>query len=219
MAMEVGGEDMQRLMFFESARAQAQTEYEEDGTNAAALTRWGGALLELAHFRQGDEAREMIKEAVRKLETALQLDDSKPETLWCLGNAYTSEGFLVGSPQTAKDFFRRASGCFEKASELDPSNDVYQKAVEMTKKAPELHAQLHAQMRAQQEEAESGGGGTFRIGANGGSDGRRGATKESSDFWWDVAGWVTLVGLGFGVVTLSRNSATAGVPPPPMPMK
>lgn len=66
---------------------------------------------------------------------------------------------------------------------------------------------------------QSGGGGTFRIGANGGSDGRRGATKESSDFWWDVAGWVTLVGLGFGVVTLSRNSATAGVPPPPMPMK
>ena len=27
-----------------------------------ALTRWGGALLELAHFRQGEEARDMIKE-------------------------------------------------------------------------------------------------------------------------------------------------------------
>lgn len=66
---------------------------------------------------------------------------------------------------------------------------------------------------------QSGSVGAFRGGANGGSDGRRGATKESSDFWWDVAGWVTLIGLGFGVVTLSRNSATAGVAPPPMPMK
>jgi Plant specific mitochondrial import receptor subunit TOM20 len=27
-----------------------------------ALTRWGGALLELAHFRQGVEAYEMIDE-------------------------------------------------------------------------------------------------------------------------------------------------------------
>ena len=76
-------------MFFEQARAQAQNEYEQDGSNAAvslcreyfvivmsstassgldslgvcqALTRWGGALLELAHFRQGEDAREMIKE-------------------------------------------------------------------------------------------------------------------------------------------------------------
>lgn len=28
-----------------------------------ALTRWGGALLELAHFQQGDDARNMIREA------------------------------------------------------------------------------------------------------------------------------------------------------------
>lgn len=70
-----------------------------------------------------------------------------------------------------------------------------------------------------QDCVQSGGGGAFRGGADGGSDGRRIASKESSDFWWDVAGWVTLVGLGFGVVTLSRSSATAGAPPPPMPLK
>lgn len=204
--MDVAGEDMQRLMFFEQAREQAARAYERDGTDSAALTRWGGALLELAHFRQGDEARDMIKEAVNKLETALKLDDSRSETLWCLGNAYTSEGFLVSSSQTAKDFFRKASGCFEKASQLDPDNDVYHKAVEMTKKAPELHAQLHAQMRAQQEEERMPDG-----------DGRKPA-KEGGDFWWDVAGWVTLIGLGVGVFTMSKNSAAA-VAPPPMPMQ
>ncbi|DBA91060.1 TPA: hypothetical protein ACH3X2_004163 [Trebouxia sp. C0005] len=208
-----GGEDMQRLMFFEQAREQAQRAYERDGTDAAALTRWGGALLELAHFRQGDEARDMIKEAVKKLETALKLDDSRSETLWCLGNAYTSEGFLVSSSQTAKDFFRKASGCFEKASELDPDNDVYHKAVEMTKKAPELHAQLHAQMRAQQEE-ETASAGAFRV-PDGGGDGRK---SQSTDFWWDIAGWVTLIGLGMGVMALSKNGPAAA-PPPPMPLK
>ena len=66
---------------------------------------------------------------------------------------------------------------------------------------------------------QSGGGGAFRGGADGASDGRRVASKESNDVWWDVAGWVTLIGLGFGVVTLSRNIATPGAPPPPMPSK
>ena len=33
-----------------------------------ALTKWGGALLELAHFRQGNEAYEMIEEAIAKFE-------------------------------------------------------------------------------------------------------------------------------------------------------
>jgi len=37
------------------------------GGAAQALTRWGGALLELAHFRQGPEAYAMIQEARTQL--------------------------------------------------------------------------------------------------------------------------------------------------------
>lgn len=59
-----------------------------------ALTKWGGALLELAHFRQGAEAYEMIEEAIGKFEQALALDAARHDALWCLGNAFTSQGFL-----------------------------------------------------------------------------------------------------------------------------
>ena len=49
---------------------------------------------------------------------------------------------------------------------------------------------------------------------DGGGNGRK--TKETSDFWWDIAGWVTLIGLGMGVMAMSKTAAAAG-PPPPMP--
>lgn len=52
-------------------------------------------------------------------------------------------------------------------------------------------------------------------GANGGAR----KTKESkSDFWWDIAGWVTLFALGTGVLAMSKNAAAVG-PPPPMPSR
>ena len=53
----------------------------------------------------------------------------------------------------------------------------------------------------------------FRMPESGGN-GRK--TKETSDFWWDIAGWVTLIGLGMGVMAMSKSAAAAG-PPPPMP--
>lgn len=157
-------------------------------------------MLELAHFRQGDEARDMIKEvsdlcilcmypgAVGCLGKSLRLlacrlsGSWRPLCSWMTANlrpcgvwethirqrqasclhvtppchhcrrwrlsvdvcheyhaqkqglltacqnaciacipfdfSLTLQGFLVASPQTAKDFFKKASGCFEKASEL-----------------------------------------------------------------------------------------------------
>ena len=53
-------DDLERAIFFERARDEAEQAVEKDSNDASALTRWGGALLELAHFRQGHDAFDMI---------------------------------------------------------------------------------------------------------------------------------------------------------------
>eukprot|EP00891_Asterochloris_glomerata_P005552 jgi/Astpho2/5552/e_gw1.00079.277.1_t len=183
------------MIFFEQARAQAEAAYSANSQDAAALTRWGGALLELAHFKQGGEASEMINEAIRRLERAVDIDSHRADALWCLGNAYTSKGFLTASTAEAKQFFNKATDCFKGAHNEEPDNEVYKKALVMTEKAPALHAQLQEQLQEQM----------------GGASGRQ-RQKPTSDFWWDVAGWVTLIS---AVSTLGVLASRANLPGPP----
>jgi len=195
-------EDVERLMFFEQAREQAEKDIAINSKDAQAYTRLGGAMLELAHFRQGEDAYRMIEQAVAKFRHALTIDPSRHDTLWCLGNAYTSQGFLTADSGKAGSFFDKATACFQDAVDQDPGSDVYRKALDMTKKAPELHAELQRQLAASGEmSSQIGGGG--------------GAAKKqtSSDFWYDVACWGLLVGLGISIIALSRSAAQA-VPPP-----
>ena len=55
------------MRFVEEGRARAEAEHRQNPHDAQVLARWGGALLELAHFRQGPEAVDMIEEAVESL--------------------------------------------------------------------------------------------------------------------------------------------------------
>ena len=170
-----------------------------------ALTRWGGALLELAHFCHGAEAYEKISTAVSKFDEALAIDPKKHDALWCLGNAYTSQGFLTADSGAAAALFKRAAGCFERALAEDPGSEVYRKALEMTSKAPELHEELQKQLHASQV---GGGGGTSSSGGGGGGGVGGGGQQAKSEFWWDVAGWVALSAVVVGVVALSRGGPT-----------
>lgn len=55
-------EELEKLVFFESAREQAEADHKANPKDAHALSRWGAALLELAHFRQGTDSIELIEQ-------------------------------------------------------------------------------------------------------------------------------------------------------------
>ncbi|KAI3428347.1 hypothetical protein D9Q98_006727 [Chlorella vulgaris] len=201
----MGREDLERLMFFESAREQAEREWKINNKDSMALTKWGGALLELAHFRQGNEAYEMIEQAIVKFEEALGIDPKRHDALWCLGNAYTSQGFLSATAPTADRYFQRAGECFRKSVDLDPKNDSYRRALEMSTKAPQLYQELQRQLQVHSAQG----------GSPGATSPRAAPSKQKpliSDFWFDVGGWVCLVGIVFGVAALSRTNAVSTPP-------
>ena len=100
--------EAERKEFFERARRQAEEDFKRNNRDAAALTRWGGALLELANFMPGEQASGHVNEAVTKFHQALEINPSKDDTLWCLGNAYTSQGFLCPSKSEALAIFDKA---------------------------------------------------------------------------------------------------------------
>lgn len=161
------------------------------------LTRWGGALLELAHFRHGSDAVEMIELAVGKFEAALKINPKMHDALWCLGNALTSQGFLFKDQIKAEEFFDEAKSCFQRALNEEPTNDIYRKALEMTDKAPGLHAELQRQMDEQmQEDTER------PPQSHAGSHAKK---RVSSESWYDVGGWICFAGIALSWVMLLRQ--------------
>lgn len=194
-------DEAEREQFFEAARISAQKDFQRDPKDARALVRWGGAMLELAHFKQGSEADDYIKEAIAKLEQALTIDDKCTDAMWCLGNAYTSLGFLASDRKSALELFDKAEEFFKQCKENEPNNETYKKALDMCKKAPQYYDEIQTQIQQAQAAGVMSGGGS--------SGGKKAA--ESNEFWWDVAGWVTLGAIIMGVMVFSRSSQQAVV--------
>ncbi|KAH9561323.1 hypothetical protein CY35_05G016200 [Sphagnum magellanicum] len=198
-------EELERVMFFEQTREKAAADYARSPNDPDNLTRWGGALLELAHFRQGQDSIDMVQDAVAKLEEALRINPRKHDALWCLGNAHTSQGFLVTETYKANAYFKKAARCFRRALDEDPNNELYQKALEMTEKAPSVHQELQKELASQQVILGSG-----PSVASGSAPKRQ---KKEDDFKYDVLGWIVL-----GVAVIAwMGMAKSSMPPPPPP--
>ncbi|MCO5614826.1 hypothetical protein L7F22_069110 [Adiantum nelumboides] len=181
-------EEYERLLFFESARDKAAEAYQLAPDDSDNLTRWGGALLELSQFQQGQHSLDLVKDAVLKLEEARSINLLKSDTLWCLGNAYTTHGFLIHEGDLAKEYFQKASGCFQQASELEPNNELFHKALEMSTRAPALYEELQAQLTAQPDHFDAAAGVSERGRTLKGQKKKR----KNDDFKYDVLGWVVL---------------------------
>lgn len=196
--------DFDRLLFFEHVRKTAETAYAADPLDAENLTKWGGALLELSQFQPVNESKKMISDAIAKLEEALEVNPQKHDAIWCLGNAYTSHGFLNPDEDEAKVYFDKAAQCFQQAVDADPENELYQRSFEASSKASELHAQIHKQGPIQQA---MGPGPSTAASTKG--------TKKSSDLKYDIFGWVILaVGL-VAWVGFAKSNVPPPVHPPP----
>ncbi|XP_043703705.1 mitochondrial import receptor subunit TOM20-like [Telopea speciosissima] len=200
--MDMPQNDFDRLLLFEHARKNAEANYVKDPLNADNLTRWGGALLELSQFQSVSDSKKMINDAISKLEEAMLIDPKKHDTLWCLGNAYTSQAFLTPEHDVAMISFDKASQYFQQAIDEDPGNELYLKSLEMTAKAPELHMEIHKHGLAQQS---VGGGSSTSSNVKGSKK------KKGSDLKYDIFGWIILA---VGIVTWI-GMAKSHVPPPP----
>lgn len=200
------GSDFDRLLFFEHARKSAETAYTKNPLDAENLTRWGGALIELSQFQSAEESRQMLSDAVSKLEEALTINPKKHDAMWCLANAFTTKAFMIPDMEEAKPFFHQAAEYFQQAVEEDPANDLYKKSLEVSAKAPELHAEIHKQQAFGQQVL---GGGPSSSSTSTKTASKK---KKSSEFTYDVLGWVILAA---GIVVWLGFAKNQAPPQPP----
>lgn len=170
---------------------QARTAFEQNPNDYQALAKWGEVLLELSMLKQGDEAMQLIMQCIDKLERSLDIFADNHNALVVLASALNARAFLQQDANVAAELFEGAKANFQKALALDPGNQRYRQLLEAMESAPQLHAQVMAQLQT-----------------HGGGGGGGGAKAPADDDWfYDALGWgILLVG---GVVVITALNAKA----------
>ena len=140
----------------------------------------------------------MIERAVNKFDAALKINPRKHDALWCLGNALTSQGFLFREQSKAEEYFDRAKSCFQRALNEEPTNEIYKKALEMTDKAPGLHAELQRQLAEQELEQK-------KVRMPQSSAGSTTEASVSSEWFYDISGWICFAGIALSWAMFQRE--------------
>ncbi|RXH72295.1 hypothetical protein DVH24_033833 [Malus domestica] len=236
--MQFSQEDFDRLLLFEHTRKTAEVNYAKNPLDADNLTKWGGALLELSQFQSIADSKSMITDCISKLEEALQINPTKHDALWCLGNAHTSFAFLTPDLDEARPYFDKATEFFQRAADEDPGNELYQKSLEVTSKIDlgdclatleilefnvnivvdwnvQIFGGLAPELHMEIHKHGLGPLGQQTLGggpAPSSSSTKSSKTKKSSDLKYDIFGWVILA---VGIVAWVGMAKSHMPPPPP----
>ncbi|XP_020675675.1 mitochondrial import receptor subunit TOM20-like isoform X2 [Dendrobium catenatum] len=133
--MDLGQQDFNRILFFEQARKNAETTYAKNPLDVENLTNWAGVLIELSQFQSvRSDSIKFVKDAVSKLEEALEINPRKHDVIWTLGNAQTSLAFYTEDLEDAKPYFAKAMQWFQQALDEDPGNQLYMKSLDLARK-------------------------------------------------------------------------------------
>ena len=120
-----------------------------------------------------------------------------------LGERVDVAGIFISGSREGLQHFDEAKTCFQRALNEEPANEIYRKALEMTDKAPGLHAELQRQLAEQQiyhEASKTVQKSTKSVVLD--------DRKVSADFWYGVGGWLCFTGVAFSwTLLLARQKA------------
>eukprot|EP00293_Proteomonas_sulcata_P007353 CAMPEP_0184308474 /NCGR_PEP_ID=MMETSP1049-20130417/16919_1 /TAXON_ID=77928 /ORGANISM="Proteomonas sulcata, Strain CCMP704" /LENGTH=137 /DNA_ID=CAMNT_0026621171 /DNA_START=17 /DNA_END=430 /DNA_ORIENTATION=- len=126
-------------------------------------------------------------QSISKLEKSLEIFPDNHNAMVVLASALNAKAFLQHDPEVAKQLFDRSKTNFQKALELDPGNTRYRQLLDAMENAPQLHAQVVAQLQAQGQLGGGGGGGGKGV-------------PGDDDWIYDWLGWGILITGGIALV-------------------